>query len=398
MATAAPKIPRDRPLSGLCVLDFSFMMAGPYCTRMLADMGATVLKIESPAGDHIRGRPPLRDGWSTYYGHLNAGKQSIVLDLKRPEAVAVVKRLAATCDVAVENFRPGVMKRLGLDYDTLAEVNPGLVYCAISGFGQSGPGAGRPAYAPVVHAASGYDRAHLSYQDDTERPAKTGIFMADVMAGIHACAAIEAALLARQRTGQGQMIDVSLIESMFNLLVYEVQEAQYPSNIRRPLYEPLRAADGFVIVAPVTQNNFENLARCVGHPEWQRDPRFATARDREQHWGDLMALVEEWTLPRPGGEVESILMAAGVPCSRYLSIAEAMDDPHCAARGSFATIEDPAGRYRVPNLPFQMSAMETSVNIAVSAHGADGEAVLRDRLGLGPEDIADLRACGALGT
>ncbi|KAA3628706.1 MAG: CoA transferase [Proteobacteria bacterium] len=387
-----------RPLANIKVLDFSFMMAGPYCTRILADLGATVIKVETPTGDYVRSRPPLRDGWSSYYGHLNVGKQSIILDLKKTQAVEIAKRLAAACDIVVENFRPGVMKRLGIDFDVLSAINPELIYCAISGFGQSGPAANRPAYAPIVHAASGYDMANLSYQDDTQRPTKTAIFIADIMAGIQATVAIEAALLARERTRSGQFIDVTLVESMFNLQVYEFQEAQCPTDARRPLYQPLRTSDGYVIVAPVTQNNFVQMAACIGHPEWCVDPRFTTATSRGRNWDLLMSLVETWTRQRSGNECEHLLTAAGVPCSRYLTIGEAMQDPHYDHRGSFAMIEDPAGSYKIPKLPFQMSAVDIAPRSYVADHGADTEMVLKSLLDLSDDEIAALTDSGVFGS
>jgi crotonobetainyl-CoA:carnitine CoA-transferase CaiB-like acyl-CoA transferase len=182
--------------AGLRVLDFSTTIAGPHCARMLADMGAEVIKIESSDGETMRTRPPLRNGWSTTFGQLNVGKKSLVLDLKSREGVDIVRRLVANMDVLVENFRPGVMHRLRLDYQTLSALNPKLIYCSISGYGQSGPSAELPAYAPVIHAASGYDMAHLAYQPGRERPDYCGIYHADVVTGTYAFGAISAALYA----------------------------------------------------------------------------------------------------------------------------------------------------------------------------------------------------------
>ena len=172
------------------VLDFTTTIAGPHCTRLMADLGAEVIKIEAAEGDMMRSRPPMRNGASTSFGQLNTGKKSLVLDLKRQEAVAIVKRLAGTADVVVENFRPGVMQRFGLDYPALRAVKPAIVYCAISGYGQTGPSAGLPAYAPVIHAASGYDRAHMAYQGGDRRPDYCGIYIADVLTGTYAFGAI----------------------------------------------------------------------------------------------------------------------------------------------------------------------------------------------------------------
>ena len=161
----------NSPLEGVRVVDFTTTIAGPHCTRLLADLGAEVIKIEAPEGDMMRTRPPLRNSASTSFGQLNAGKKSIVLDLKTPPAVEAVRRLVATADVVVENFRPGVMRRFGLDYEALAPIKPELIYCAISGYGQTGPSSQLPAYAPVIHAASGYDLAHMAYQGEERRPA-----------------------------------------------------------------------------------------------------------------------------------------------------------------------------------------------------------------------------------
>ena len=182
-----------KSFGGLRVLDFSTTIAGPHCTRMLADMGAEVIKVESAEGETMRTRPPVRDGFSAVFGQLNAGKKSLVLDLKSPEAVEVVRRLVASTDILVENFRPGVMRRLKLDYDGLRQINPQLIYCSISGYGQTGPSAELPAYAPVIHAASGYDMAHLSYQPGRTRPDYCGIYHADVVTGVYAFGAISAA-------------------------------------------------------------------------------------------------------------------------------------------------------------------------------------------------------------
>ncbi len=175
-----------KSFQGLRVLDFSTTIAGPHCARMLADMGAEVIKIELAEGETMRTRPPLRNNFSTVFGQLNVGKKSLVLDLKSPAAIEVICRLVAGTDIVVENFRPGVMRRLKLDYGSLRKLNPKLIYCSISGYGQTGPSAELPAYAPVIHAASGYDMAHLSYQPGRSRPDYCGIYHADVLTGVYA--------------------------------------------------------------------------------------------------------------------------------------------------------------------------------------------------------------------
>src|SRR5436190_21198308 len=235
-------------LDGLRVLDFTTTIAGPHCARMLADLGAEVIKIEAPEGDMMRTRPPLRNGASTSFGQLNAGKKSIALDLKSADGVEAARRLVATADVLVENFRPGVMRRFGLDYEALRPIKPDLIYCAISGYGQTGPSAALPAYAPVIHAASGYDLAHMAYQGEERRPDYCGIYIADVLTGTYAFGAITTTLYHRQLTGRGQMIDVSMLESMLSLTLSELQLAQFPGAFipGRPVFGPIATADGYL--------------------------------------------------------------------------------------------------------------------------------------------------------
>jgi CoA:oxalate CoA-transferase len=388
--------PRPGPLQGIRVLDFTAMLAGPHCTRLMADLGAEVIKIEGPEGDLIRGRAPLRNGHSTYFGALNCGKKSLAIDLKSSAAKQIIHGLAKVCDVVVENFRPGVMARLGFDYATLAGLNPKIVYCSISGYGQAGPGATRAAYAPIVHAASGFDAANLSYQTEQEYPASTGIFTADILSGAYAFGAIQAALVHRERTGQGQAVDVSLMDSMLNLMVFECQEAQFPSDQKRPVYVPMKTRDGHVIIAPISQKNFEQMADAMKRPDLKADARFSTGQARVQHWGELMTIMEQWTEERSGIEIESIMDANSVPCSRFLTVADAMKDPQLAERGSLSEIRDRAGPFLVTNAPFQFLGTPAAAGPSVAALGADGTEVLSGLLGLSSESIDALRRDGVL--
>lgn len=229
-------------LAGLRIADFTTMIAGPYGTRLFADMGAEVIKIETPSGgDGMRSRRPIRDGRSSYFGTLNVGKKSVALDLRTPTGHEAASALAQQADVVVENFRPGIMKRLGLDYETLAAGRADLVYCSVSGYGQTGPMASLPAYAPIMHAVSGYDVANLEYQLDSTAPASTGVFVADVVAGIIAYGAILTGLQARSRTGRGGYFDVSLLETMLSLMPFEAQNAQRPNPTKKTVYRPVRA-------------------------------------------------------------------------------------------------------------------------------------------------------------
>lgn len=378
------------PLDSVRVLDFTNMLSGPYCTRLLADLGAEVIKVEPPVGDHNRNRRPVRHGHSSFFGHLNCGKKSIVLDLKCEAGRAAVIALARECDVIVENWRPGVANRLGVGYKAVEEINPTIIYCSISGFGQQGPNAQRAAYAPILHAASGFDLAQAEYQGGG-RPANTAIYIADIFGGMSAFAAIQTALFHRKQTGFGQYIDVALMDCMLNLLVNEFQESQAPSNEKIRVYQPLATRDGYIAVAPTSQKNFEELARAVGHDEWIVDPRFAKTPTREAHWSQFMSLIENWTAARTGQQCEELLLAAGVPCTRYRTVAEAMCDPHVRARGVLSRVTDGAGEYWVPNAPFQMPGLDTAARPHVPELGESTIEVLTGLLDYSKEQAAACR-------
>jgi crotonobetainyl-CoA:carnitine CoA-transferase CaiB-like acyl-CoA transferase len=363
-------------MAGLRVIDFTTVIAGPYCTRLLADCGAEVIKVESEAGDQIRQIPPMSDGASTYFAHLNCGKKSVVLDLRGETGRRSALALAASADVVVENFRPGVMARLGLDYAQLVADHGDLIYCAISGFGQTGPRAMEPAYAPIIHAAAGLDLAQMGYQDELSRPEKCGIFTADVLASLYAFGAIQTALLGRERHGVGQFIDVAMMDSVINLLIYETQMAQFPDAPPRILFTPSRTTDGFIIVAPIGQRAFETMADAMGHPEWKMDPRFLTGPVRRENWAAVLAAIESWTSRLTAHEAETTLIAAGIPCSRYRGVGEAMNDPQSTARGLMATVPDGAGGFQVPNPPFQFADGTVGVIPTVPKLGEHTEAVL----------------------
>ncbi len=378
-------------LSGLRVLDFTTTIAGPHCGRMLADLSAEVIKIEAPEGDMMRTRPPLRDGASTSFGQLNAGKKSVVLDLKSPLGVEAARRLVATAAVVVENFRPGVMRRFGLDYDALKKVKPDLVYCAISGYGQTGPSAALPAYAPVIHAASGYDLAQIAHQEEARRPDYCGIFIADVLTGTYAFGAIMTALYRRQLTGEGQMIDVSMLESMLSLTLSEIQAAQFtvvPPG--RPIFGPIATKDGYIMPAIASERSFQNLAAASGHPGWIADPRFARYADRRRHWGELVDELELWSKALTTAEVQAIFDRHGVPSSPYRTVKEAMADPQLAHRNAFAEIADAGGSFLALNPPFRLSAAPVAAQPFAAALGEHTEPVLAE-LGYTPAEIAALR-------
>jgi crotonobetainyl-CoA:carnitine CoA-transferase CaiB-like acyl-CoA transferase len=366
-------------LAGLRVVDFSTTIAGPHCARMLADMGAEVIKIETAEGETMRNRPPVRNGCSTTFGQLNVGKKSLVLDLKSPEGIEVVRRLLASADILVENFRPGVMRRLRLDYATLHALNPKLIYCSISGYGQTGPSAELPAYAPVIHAASGYDMAHLSYQPGRSRPDYCGIYHADVLTGVYAFGAISAALYQRAITGSGQHIDVSMLESMLSLTLNELQWSQFEvPPTPRPMYGPIETSDGFVMVAIASEKTFQGLVKAIGRPEWVDDPRFVNYSDRRNNWAHLMDGVEAWSRSVTTARCLAELNKEGVPSSAYRTVAQALTDPQIAHRRALSDVEDGGGTFKVLNLPFRMSGARVAAGKRMSTLGQHTRALLKE--------------------
>jgi crotonobetainyl-CoA:carnitine CoA-transferase CaiB-like acyl-CoA transferase len=374
--------------AGLRVLDFSTTIAGPHCTRMLADMGAEVIKIESAEGETMRTRPPVRNGCSTVFGQLNVGKKSLVLDLKSPDAIEIIRRLVADADILVENFRPGVMRRLKLDYGSLRELNPELIYCSISGYGQTGPSAELPAYAPVIHAASGYDMAHLSYQPGRSRPDYCGIYHADVLTGVYAFGAVSAALYQRHVSKKGQHIDVSMLESMLSLTLNELQWSQFTvKQTQRPMFGPVETLDGYVMLAIASEKTFQSLIKVIGHPEWIADPRFTKYSDRRDNWADLMNGVETWSRTLTTKKCLIELNSHGVPCSAYRTVAEALSDPQITHRGALSEVEDGGGTFRVLNLPFRMSGADVSAGKRIATLGEHTVAFLKET-GLSEAEIA----------
>jgi len=345
--------PLPGPLDGIRVLDFSMFLAGPYCTRLMADLGAEIIKVEPPGGDFLRNTPPYRNGQSAYFAHMNCGKKSIVLDLKSQKGRQAILELIHTVDVVLENFRPGVMARLDLDYTTLSALRPELVYCAVSGYGQTGPGSQRPAFAPIIHAASGHDLIMMNYQGDATQPPPTRSTTADILGATHALGAINAALVQRLKTGQGQQIDVAMMDAMHNMLAYEYQAAQLEAPDRPIVFSPLRTLDGFVMVAPVSAANFTSLVEAAEQPELLQDPRFAEPSARVRNWEKLLTEIEDWSLALTTDACEAAILTAGCPCTRYLEIYESMSEPQIAARGAAVEIIDHGETFLIANCPAQ---------------------------------------------
>ncbi|WP_406053563.1 CaiB/BaiF CoA transferase family protein [Kribbella sp. NBC_00889] len=309
------------PLSGILVADFSRILAGPYATMLLADLGAEVVKVEAPGGDDTRSwQPPVRDGISTYYLAVNRNKRSIALDLKDPGDVAVAQELARRADVLIENFKPGGLARFSLDYESVAAVNPRLVYASISGFGSGPRGAALPGYDLIVQAISGL--MSLTGDPDGE-PFRAGISVFDVMAGMHATIGVLSALNARHETGRGQHVEVNLLSSALSGLVN--QSSAYVAGGVVPLrmgnshpslfpYEPLPCSDGELIITAGNNNQFRRLTEVLGVPELADDPRFDRNEKRTANREELRPLLVERLRTRTRMEWFGDIIAAGVPC------------------------------------------------------------------------------------
>lgn len=320
------------PLEGVKVADFSRVLAGPFASMMLADFGADVLKVERPAGDDTRHWVPPVDehGVGTYFSSVNRNKRSVVCDLATEEGVAAARAIATEADVVIENFRPGVMERYGLDYETLRQRRPELVYCSITGFG-SGGGAHLPGYDLLVQAVGGL--MSVTGSPDSE-PSKVGVALVDVVTGQNAVVGILAALRTLARTGRGQRIDVNLLSSLLSGLVNQAsstlatgQAPERMGNAHPSIapYETLGTADGPLAVAVGTDRQFAGLVRVLGIPELAEDPRFADNSARVAHRDELKALLEDRLRERPAAQWAELLTAAGVPAGKVNSVAEALE-------------------------------------------------------------------------
>jgi len=373
------------PLSGIKVLDLSRVLAGPYCTALLADLGAEVIKLEPPTGDDYRHVGPFKNGESALFTLNNRGKKSIALDLKSPADLELAQALAARVDVVVENFRPGVAARLGLGAEALRKANPRLIYCSISGFGQEGPFKDLPAYDLVVQAMSGLMAAT---GEEGGAPLKTGESIADLIAGLFASWSIMAALVQRNATGQGATLDISMYDALFSMLTTSHAQHFYdgvlPGRVgnRHPLSTPFgcfRTSDGQVVIAVLNGGQFQRLAGLVGKPEIADDPRFATDSSRTEHEPALRALIEEWSGELTTEEAVAALSAQGLPTAPIWNIAQAANNEHAAARGLVSQLAHPVlGKAPVVGQPVRFDGAKPVAATAAPRLGGDMEAVLKE--------------------
>jgi len=380
-------------LSGIRVLDLSRVLAGPYCTALLADLGAEIIKLEPPAGDDYRHVGPFKDGESALFTLNNRGKKSIVLDLKKPADLELAQALAARVDVVVENFRPGVAARLGLGAKALRKANPRLIYCSISGFGQEGPFKDLPAYDLVVQAMSGLMAAT---GEDGGAPLKTGESIADLVAGLFASWSIMAALVSRNSTGQGATLDVAMYDALFSMLTTSHAQHFYsgvlPGRVgnRHPLSTPFgcfRTRDGQVVIAVLNGGQFERLAAVIGKPEILDDPRFVNDCSRTENEPALRAFIEEWTGALTTEEAVAALASQGLPTAPIWTIAQAADSEHAAARGLVSRISHPVlGEVPVVGQPVRFDDDKPIAASGAPRLNGDTEAILKD---LGIEGLHD---------
>ncbi len=389
------------PLSGLTVLDLSRVLAGPYCTMLLGDMGARVIKVEQPGrGDDTRHwGPPFVAGESAYFLSVNRNKESVTLDFKHPEGRNLLERLIARADVLVENFRPGTLARLGLGYDALARRWPRLVYCAISGFGQTGPRRARPGYDAVIQAEGGL--MSITGPEDGP-PFRLGVAISDLVTGLFAAQGILLALLARAATGRGQLVDIAMLDATAAILTYQAgiyfTTGETPRRLgnRHPTiapYETFAARDGDLVLAVGNDAIWRRFCRAVDLDALADDPRFATNAARVRHAEALRRVLAERFQTRERREWLARLDAAGVPCGAVRDVAEVFADEQLLAREMVATVQHPTvGPLRVLGVPVKLSATPGGVRTPPPTLGEHTERVLRGDLGLDDEAIGRLRS------
>ncbi len=402
MASTSPRM-----LEGYRVLDFTQVLAGPTTTRYLAEMGAEVIKVEfAPSGDIARAVPYIRDGRSAYYVQQNRGKKSICLDLKKPEAATIVRELIPKVDVVVENYAPGVIGRLGFGYEAVRALNPKIIMCSISTFGQSGPLANRPGYDFIGCAYSGV-LSMIGERDGA--PSLPAVGLGDITTGVHALAAIVTALLHRERTGEGQYLETSLLDCYFSYHDMPVHTASLSGGAISPrrngahhfAVAPLGVFKGKrspILIMASTEHQFPYLCRAMDRPELASDPRFCNNTARMAHVDELKRLIQDWfDATATDDEIYRRFEEHRVPYAQVLSTEEAMAHPHMREREIVRTVNDRfLGEFEVPGFPLRFSGYGRNPKTQAPTLGEHNETVLRDYLGYSNERIAALEREGVL--
>ena len=400
-----PNHPITAPLAGIRVLDFSHALAGPYCTLMMADFGARVIKIESPGGgDMGRGwGPPFAGAQSSFFFGLNRGKQGVSIDLKQPAGIDLCLRLVDRADVLVENFRPGAMERLGLGYAALAERNPRLVYCSISGYGQAGPSRDEAAMDLIVECSSGF--LSITGTEDGEQ-VRSGYAVADINAGLFSAIGILLALRARDTSGRGQYVDVAMLDAMISAMSSNYMSFLGSGKVPRPLgsgfptvvpYRVFDAQDRPFSIAVGSERLWSAFCREIARDDLAAHPDFATNARRVENRHRLEAILQSVFRERPAAEWIARLRSAGVPCSPVRTFAEVVDDPQTALRNMFPSIACPAvGSHRVTGPAVKLSASPGQVGAGAPELGEHTAFVLAELLGLDSPTIDELAAAGVI--
>jgi crotonobetainyl-CoA:carnitine CoA-transferase CaiB-like acyl-CoA transferase len=392
----------ESALKGLRVLDVTQVMAGPFCAMMLADLGAAVVKVEPPAGDSTRQMPGASGTDSPSFNAVNRGKRSIVLDLKTIQGREVFVRLARSSDIVIENYRPGVMTSLGLDYAALSAANPRLICASISGYGQTGPQRGKGGFDLIAQGVAGI----MSITGEPGGPpVKAGVPVTDLGAGLFALVGILAALEHRHRTGAGQLIDTSLVDAGVALSVWEATE--YFSGVGVPTalgsahrmnapYQAIRCADGYITLGAANERLFRRLCEVLGHTEWSAEPAFADNASRVKHREALAARIESITSTQPRAHWLALLEANDIPCGPINDYAQVFADPQVLARGMMVETDHPTlGHLRTLGSPIKMSATPPDVSRRAPRLGEHTDEVLTEA-GFSNAEIAALRAAGAI--
>ncbi|TGE39299.1 CoA transferase [Desulfosporosinus fructosivorans] len=394
----------EGPLAGIKVLELARTLAGPYCSMLLADMGADVLKVEQPGiGDETRGyTPPAMAGESCYYLSLNKNKQGMTLNLKTEEGKKIVKELVKDADVLIENFRTGTMEKMGLGYDVLKEINPRLVYCAVSGFGRTGPMKDEPAYDLVMQAFGGL----MSVTGEADRPpVKVGFSIVDLTTGMYACIGTLLALWSREKIGRGQVVEASLLESIVSLQTYLAQGVMATGKIPGRLgsghpnlvpYQVFETKDSYVIIAVPNEWLWRKMCDALGLDDLKDHPKFAVNANRVKYRTEFIELMTEFTRSKTTEEITEKLKEAGVPGGAINNIAEVLADPQVIHRGMIQEVEHPTiGNLKLLGIPVKLSETPGSVRMAPPTLGQNNIEVL-SRLGYSPEDITVLKDKGVI--
>lgn len=388
-----------KPLQDLVVLDLTRVLAGPYAGMMLADMGADVIKVEARGhGDDSRAFGPYVNGESCYFMSLNRGKKSITLDLKKPEGKEIIKNLVKKADILLENFRGGTMKKLGLDYDVLKEINPRLIYVATTGFGLTGPYAHDPAYDVIVQGMGGL--MSITGQEGGE-PTRVGASVGDITAGLFSVIGLLTALHAREKTGKGQLVDVGMLDCQVAILENAISRYLNADILPQPIgnrhpsitpFESFKSKDGYVIIAVGNDNLWAKFCELIGKPEWVEKEEYKSNSSRTANQPALKADLTPIFAEKTTKEWIIELKAIGVPVGPINTVADVIEDPSIQARDMIVTVDHPvAGPIQMPGLPIKLSDTPGEVNIPAPVLGADNDEILSTMLGMSADEIAELK-------